>query len=357
MAVLAQFIFQCFDNNGDPLASGKVYSYEAGTSTPKSMYTTVAGTTATANPLILDSAGRGTVWLGTGAYDFDIKTSADVQVDFRDSVDLSGSGGGQSTVSFVDSIASVRALTGGITEYVYTGGYTSKGDLDPQMYYWSAASSASDDGYAVLRPNSAPATGRWLLLLSPANREFKTYSTDTTPFSIYLDKSRGTRASPSNVASADYLGNIEGRARVGGTEETSIATLKILMDSTTTGHWEISRAQFINNVLLGSAARGTDTQAYSTASGSPTTVSVLNKTRMIITPTAGSVQYIALSGGTDGQILFVFNNGTGSNDFYITNVAATTYGGATSHYCVVKGGAFFCYDLTLGFWLPGGGEQ
>ena len=67
---------QYFDANGDPLASGKIYTYEAGTSTPKATYTDAAGGTPNANPVILDSAGRATIW-GTGAYKIVVKDSAD----------------------------------------------------------------------------------------------------------------------------------------------------------------------------------------------------------------------------------------------------------------------------------------
>jgi len=71
---------QFFDSNGDPLASGKLYSYAAGTLTPKATYADIDGAGANANPLILDSAGRGNVYLASGAYKFVLKTAADVTV-------------------------------------------------------------------------------------------------------------------------------------------------------------------------------------------------------------------------------------------------------------------------------------
>ena len=50
-----------YSNNGQigPLNGGKVYFYVAGTSTPQDTYTDSTGKTANANPVILDSAGRG----------------------------------------------------------------------------------------------------------------------------------------------------------------------------------------------------------------------------------------------------------------------------------------------------------
>ena len=62
MAVNLSFIggagWQFFDNNGVPLAGGKLYTYAAGTTTPQTTFTSRDGLTANTNPIILDSAGR-----------------------------------------------------------------------------------------------------------------------------------------------------------------------------------------------------------------------------------------------------------------------------------------------------------
>lgn len=72
---------QFFDTNGNPLNGGKLYSYSAGTSTPLATYADASESVANANPLVLDSAGRGTVFLSTGSsYKLVLKTSADVEV-------------------------------------------------------------------------------------------------------------------------------------------------------------------------------------------------------------------------------------------------------------------------------------
>lgn len=74
-------IFTGFDNNGDPLDGGKLYTYTAGTTTPAATYSDVGLTVANANPIILDSAGRATIFLSPGAsYKFALKTSADVAI-------------------------------------------------------------------------------------------------------------------------------------------------------------------------------------------------------------------------------------------------------------------------------------
>lgn len=83
--------WQFFDNNGVPLAGGKLYTYAAGTTTPQTTYSDISGSTPNANPIILDSAGRisgsSEVWLTNGvAYKFVLKTSADVQIWSADNV-------------------------------------------------------------------------------------------------------------------------------------------------------------------------------------------------------------------------------------------------------------------------------
>lgn len=69
---------QLFDNNGDPLSGGFIYTYLAGTTTPATTYTTISGGTPNSNPIELDSSGRvgNEIWLTNNVgYKFVIKTS------------------------------------------------------------------------------------------------------------------------------------------------------------------------------------------------------------------------------------------------------------------------------------------
>jgi len=82
MATIAPYgIYQAFDDNGDPLAGGKLNTYEAGTTTPKATYTDAGGLTANTNPVIMDASGQANVWLGDGGYKF-VLTDADDNVIF-----------------------------------------------------------------------------------------------------------------------------------------------------------------------------------------------------------------------------------------------------------------------------------
>jgi hypothetical protein len=67
---------QLFDNDGNPLSGGQVFTYAAGTSTPATTYTNPIGTIANSNPIIANAAGRLTneIWLPvSGAYKFVLK--------------------------------------------------------------------------------------------------------------------------------------------------------------------------------------------------------------------------------------------------------------------------------------------
>jgi hypothetical protein len=100
MAVLyTQHFAQFFDDNGDPLASGKLYTYAAGTTTPKATYTTAAGAVENTNPVILDSAGRAVIFL-SGSYKFTLTDSLDNVIKTTDNVTAFTATGASSTAYF-----------------------------------------------------------------------------------------------------------------------------------------------------------------------------------------------------------------------------------------------------------------
>lgn len=78
-----------FDQNGDPLAFGKLYSYIAGTSTPLGTYQDADGSTPNQNPIELDADGYADVYIlsGGGAYKFVLTDANDVEVWSVDDVD------------------------------------------------------------------------------------------------------------------------------------------------------------------------------------------------------------------------------------------------------------------------------
>jgi hypothetical protein len=82
--------WQFFNDNGDPLAGGLLYSYAAGTTTPQTTYTTAAGNIANANPVQLNSVGRPSneIWLTPSlAYKFVLKDSTGNQIWSMDDIE------------------------------------------------------------------------------------------------------------------------------------------------------------------------------------------------------------------------------------------------------------------------------
>lgn len=81
--------WQFFDDSGNPLSGGKIYTYEAGTTTPAVTYTSNSGLVPNTNPIILDAAGRvsNEMWLDTNSlYKLVLKTSTDTLVWTKDNI-------------------------------------------------------------------------------------------------------------------------------------------------------------------------------------------------------------------------------------------------------------------------------
>lgn len=86
--LLPNVIQKFFDSNGLPLSGGKLYSYQAGTTTPLATYTDETAVTPNANPVVLDSTGAASVWLSASAYKFVLKDSSDNVIRTVDNVSI-----------------------------------------------------------------------------------------------------------------------------------------------------------------------------------------------------------------------------------------------------------------------------
>lgn len=65
-----------FDADGEPLVGGKLYAFQAGTTTPLVTYANQDESTENEHPIILDANGEADVWVGPNAYKF-VLTDAD----------------------------------------------------------------------------------------------------------------------------------------------------------------------------------------------------------------------------------------------------------------------------------------
>ena len=95
LSLLAGSGWQFFDNSGDVLTGGLLYSYAAGTTTPATTYTSVTGLTANSNPIVLDAAGRvpNQIWLTDGiGYKFRLENSVGTQIGTWDNITSQNTG-------------------------------------------------------------------------------------------------------------------------------------------------------------------------------------------------------------------------------------------------------------------------
>jgi hypothetical protein len=80
---------QFFTDDNSVLSGGKIYTYAAGTTTPQNTFTSVTGSSANPNPIVLNSAGRlpEDMWLSEGVkYRFVLTDSNDVQIGEYDDI-------------------------------------------------------------------------------------------------------------------------------------------------------------------------------------------------------------------------------------------------------------------------------
>ena len=127
---------QFFDNSGNVLTGGKIYTYEAGTTTPLASYTSLSGNTAHTNPIVLNAAGRvpsgGEIWIQLRLYKFVLETSTGVLIATYDNVGSSFNAtaiianftGNGSTVAF--TLASAPAGGENSTNVYINGVYQQK---------------------------------------------------------------------------------------------------------------------------------------------------------------------------------------------------------------------------------------
>lgn len=155
--------FKAWRANGITPANGyKLYTYESGTTTPKTAYSNSALTVAHANPIILDSIGEASIFLDSGSYRFDLYTNNDSLVWTFDPVV-----GASSSLVSSETIATLRTLSNQVDGSICVVlGHSSVGDGGEGLFRWDAASTDTDDNGITITPNSAPAIGRWKRLYS-----------------------------------------------------------------------------------------------------------------------------------------------------------------------------------------------
>lgn len=152
-------LFQAIDADGNPISGGLIYTYEAGTTTPKVAYADRALTIPASNPIVLDSKGEALFYL-SGSYKINLKTAADVQVD---GFPIDNLVDGPEVV--FDNMVDLRAATPlAENQKITLLGRDDAGDGGWGQYYWDPNSILTDNTGTVIQPDTLPASGRWLRL-------------------------------------------------------------------------------------------------------------------------------------------------------------------------------------------------
>jgi hypothetical protein len=210
LSPIALILQQVFTNNGIMAQGGLANIYVAGSgTTPATTYTDSTGTVANQNPIVLNGAGRIAsqsgapiaVWAPSGTVltlqVVDNQGNQLIYLPFISGINdpagvsslqsllaspASSNTSGVGPVAGADLVANavksydvfsdVRAanepvLVSGQTLIIITYGAITVGDSLGGLFYWSASSTASDDGATVLKPNSVSGAGRWLRVVLP----------------------------------------------------------------------------------------------------------------------------------------------------------------------------------------------
>ena len=184
MANIAPYAFiQELDNNGEPLSGGKIYTYDAGTTTPKTTYTDATETTSNANPIILDASGRADIWLGSGSYKFVLTDSDDNTIKTVDNISGSGTGIVSYTLTGATSINEVYNNARLYCDGSFALALSPVGDLNDGFEF---RVKNIGSGVITINPDSAETIDDALSITVPAGASILVSCTGTEWFSSSL---------------------------------------------------------------------------------------------------------------------------------------------------------------------------
>ena len=144
-------------SDGTPLAGGRLYTYDAGTSTPRATYADAAQTTPNTNPVLLDARGEATIFW-TGSYKVILKDSTDALIWSVDGASTAPDGGKASDLAADLASTSPAAKNAGQIGFNPTLNYAAQTlgrsiadrEWNPRDYPWLAKfDGVTDDAAAI----------------------------------------------------------------------------------------------------------------------------------------------------------------------------------------------------------------
>lgn len=126
-SLLPSIRYRVVTDAGAPIPGAKVYTYAAGTSTPKASYTSSAASVANTNPVIADARGEVLMWL-SGAYKIVIRDADDNLIDEEDNVVDLTSGGTFATPTFTGTVTYSGSMMTWSGNPTHSGNHTFSGN-------------------------------------------------------------------------------------------------------------------------------------------------------------------------------------------------------------------------------------
>lgn len=168
----------------EPLTGGKVYSYAAGTATPKALYTDAAMSVAASNPVVLSAYGQANVY-ASGKYKLVVKDSDDVTLLTLDNLEYSSV-----TTYFTDTTdpfgqnltqtnLTVHNLTASLSTNLNAASYTVTNLAEPVMSHHAATKNYVDTRVYWGTATPTVTTGVHIIWYDENTATFKGYASGT----------------------------------------------------------------------------------------------------------------------------------------------------------------------------------
>lgn len=191
---------QYLNSQGKPLSGAYLCSFAAGTTTPLATYTSSTAGTPNTNPIVLDSNGRASVWIGPQLYKFILYVGGTNACPSTGAVQWSQDNVSDLTLYFtnyVKTVGDVSLLTfsAGGTGAVSRNARSKMRDFVSVLDYGAVCDGSTDDTVAINHAISALNNGQTALL--PAG---------TCKANITLDSTQSISGVGNGVANPGYVG-------------------------------------------------------------------------------------------------------------------------------------------------------